>query len=378
MTRHEEHLGTYQIMDAARMVAALTVAFSHIRDLLLVDFSSIAAPNVFLYMVYAFSGLGHAGVVVFFVLSGFWITQSVVRRAGVKTFWPAYLIDRMSRLWIVLLPALALGGLLDVFGAYCLASPVYRGLTGAHSISPDSWAAITSATLIGNVAFLTRILVPPFGSNGPLWSLAFEFWYYLWFPALWLALRHRRYSFGLLAFAIAFANWQVAIGFVSWLMGSVLYALITLTPWRKLPRGWRTVILLSGLSAFACALAFARTGPSQLFDPVLAATFAWVLAGIFFAQPRSSRLLQPIAHYGARSSFSLYATHFPVAALAAAVIAGPVRMQPSLASIGTVVALLALAAVIGKIFSSLTEAQTDWLRTRARALIIRNREARQA
>ena len=30
-----------------------------------------------------------------------------------------------------------------------------------------------------------------FGSNGPLWSLAFEFWYYLWFPALWLLWRRQ-------------------------------------------------------------------------------------------------------------------------------------------------------------------------------------------
>jgi peptidoglycan/LPS O-acetylase OafA/YrhL len=38
--------------------------------------------------------------------------------------------------------------------------------------------------LLGNLVFLQAILVPTWGSNGPLWSLAFEFWFYIWFPTL--------------------------------------------------------------------------------------------------------------------------------------------------------------------------------------------------
>ena len=41
---------------------------------------------------------------------------------------------------------------------------------------------------MGNLFFLQTIFVPPFGSNAPLWSLSFEFWYYLLFPLCLFAL----------------------------------------------------------------------------------------------------------------------------------------------------------------------------------------------
>jgi peptidoglycan/LPS O-acetylase OafA/YrhL len=40
----------------------------------------------------------------------------------------------------------------------------------------------TATTFVGNLAFLQTIAVPIFGTNGPMWSLANEFWYYLIFP----------------------------------------------------------------------------------------------------------------------------------------------------------------------------------------------------
>ena len=39
-------------------------------------------------------------------------------------------------------------------------------------------------TLLGNAAFLQEIVVPTYGSNAPLWSLSYEFWYYFLYPVL--------------------------------------------------------------------------------------------------------------------------------------------------------------------------------------------------
>ena len=39
-------------------------------------------------------------------------------------------------------------------------------------------------TLLGNLAFLQDFFARPYGSNGPLWSLSYEFWFYLVFPLL--------------------------------------------------------------------------------------------------------------------------------------------------------------------------------------------------
>ena len=54
------------------------------------------------------------------------------------------------------------------------------------SVAPRSVTAF-----IGNMFGLQTILVPSFGGNFPLWSLANETWYYILFPLLVLVLRGR-------------------------------------------------------------------------------------------------------------------------------------------------------------------------------------------
>ena len=62
--------------------------------------------------------------------------------------------------------------------------PGYGGEVLQHIYPSSAIAqALTAPVFLGNAAFLQRILVPELGTNGPLWSLANEFWYYLLFPA---------------------------------------------------------------------------------------------------------------------------------------------------------------------------------------------------
>ena len=76
----------------------------------------------------------------------------------------------------------------------------------------------------GNALFLQTILVPVLGTNGPLWSLAYEFWYYAVFPLFGWAW-HRRGSWRTLGFAAAGAAMLISLppaiqaGFVVWLLG---------------------------------------------------------------------------------------------------------------------------------------------------------------
>ncbi|WP_144095618.1 hypothetical protein [Croceicoccus sediminis] len=80
------------------------MVLNHARELLIVD-AAEAGNRLSLIdkAVYLVSGLGHEAVMVFFVLSGFWITRAVDRRKDDKVFWRPYLTDRLSRLMIVLL-----------------------------------------------------------------------------------------------------------------------------------------------------------------------------------------------------------------------------------------------------------------------------------
>jgi peptidoglycan/LPS O-acetylase OafA/YrhL len=120
------------------------------------------SPLVFA-VPYVLTAAGHQAVVIFFVLSGFLI-GGTIRHAFDRGqwSWASYLTHRLVRLWVVLLPGLMLCLLWDTLG----------GSAGTD----------TAITLIGNMFFLQGVIVPAFGSDGPLWSLANEFWYYVLFP----------------------------------------------------------------------------------------------------------------------------------------------------------------------------------------------------
>jgi peptidoglycan/LPS O-acetylase OafA/YrhL len=108
-------LTAYDLMDGMRAPAAMTVLISHERNILFLDATAaLSAPWKFFYFV---TGFGHQAVMIFFVLSGYWITKTVTRRSAKGGFaWSDYAIGRLSRLWIVLIPccsavfSTALGG----------------------------------------------------------------------------------------------------------------------------------------------------------------------------------------------------------------------------------------------------------------------------
>lgn len=341
-------------MDLARTAAAVIVAISHARDVVMADYNG----NPLYAPFYAATGFGHSGVVVFFVLSGFWISRAVLGRIDGPHFWRDYLIDRLSRLLIVLVPALLLGGLLDWLGAVHLALPLYGGASGSHSIVSPVIDQLGWKVLAGNVAFLQTIAVPTWGSNGPLWSLAYEFWFYIWFPALALLLIRRRFSLALASLVVAWFNPAIALGFMAWLTG---YALLKLEPTiseKPAPR-WRTA---AATLLFLALLLFSGLRSGSLVDFVLAAAFAGLLYALRAGQIGFPRWLEPVAHYGRSSSYSLYVVHFPLLALAGSLASGGILMAPSPVSVGIVLALTLGCVGAGWAFSELTERNTATLR----------------
>lgn len=306
---------SYQYMDMLRFAAAAVVVLNHARDLLIVDAAESGNRiGLIAKAVYFVSGLGHEAVMVFFVLSGFWITRAVDRRKDDKVFWRPYLTDRLSRLMIVLVPALLLGGLLDAWG---LASGTlhYSGASPATSVPEDIAGHLTVAAFLGNVLFVQGLAVPTFGSNGPLWSLAYEFWFYLWFPAIFFALRGRL-QFALISLAIGVIWPKVALGFVVWLMGSVLYFLDKAANGRERVGGRVRRVAFWAVSAAALVAAFviARVGmlPLAVSDMLVGGAFSCCIWNLLRSDPTCPGLIRCFAIYGSRASYSLYAIHYPI------------------------------------------------------------------
>ena len=126
-------------LDMLRGVAAFLVLAAHLRGYLLPGFNELTQSGILIQVFYFATGLGHQSVVVFFVLSGYLVGGSVIENLLRQHFiWPRYLLRRLTRLWIVIVPALLLTLLFDSLGQYVTGGVGYDGQywglynSGAH------------------------------------------------------------------------------------------------------------------------------------------------------------------------------------------------------------------------------------------------------
>jgi peptidoglycan/LPS O-acetylase OafA/YrhL len=369
-------LTAYDLMDATRALAAIVVLVSHARNILFFD--RYAGPSLPWKFFYFLTGFGHQAVMVFFVLSGYWITKTVVRRSADSGFaWSDYAIDRLSRLWIVLVPALLLGGALDAIGIFGTQAPLYLGVQGTEALRYPVASHLTLTNFVGSLAFLQTLRVKYFGSNTPLWSLAHEFWYYVWFPPIYLALSRRRQSILILALVLlsvyAFHS-QLLPGFLCWLLGSLVYFFTRNRAAGGPARSGMTMMLIAATALLLAVLTGTRTYlPGYgAKDIAISAAFAFFLFALIRAPFSYPRWLRPLCEFGAGSSYSLYVVHFPLVVLLAALFVAPAhRLPPSPGLFADFVAICAVAIAYAYAISRVTEARTEhvrrWIRNRLRA-----------
>ena len=163
-------------LDILRSLAAFLVVINHLGEVLFLFDGDLDLFNLFAFQALY---LGHHSVMILFVVSGFLIGRAAfqsVSRGGQRIF--DYGIDRLTRIYVVLIPALIIGFVSDQ-----ILLNVYAGTEFDYVRE-----RISVLSFLGNILGLQTIVVPTFGSNGPLWSLACELWYYFLFPAFLIAL----------------------------------------------------------------------------------------------------------------------------------------------------------------------------------------------
>ena len=367
----------YMTVDMMRFLAALTVVWNHAWNLFAPSSEAVAGPWL---SVYRSAGFGPDAVRVFFVISGYWITASIMRKAEAGSWtWGSYLIDRLSRLWIVLVPVLIIGLLLDVSARFLFAFPRYADFDfiGLHNY--DLADRLTPQAFLGNLVFLQNIVVEPFGSNLPLWSLANEFWYYIWFPAFYLVFRRKVSVMTLLSVVtlILFIHTNVAEGFPIWLLGSLVYVVTQHTGGKlhAAPAVPRYGAVAIALAAFLATLAYTHLSPiSWLVDGLIEGVgFSLLLAAVIAFNVGIPKLLSPLAIYGAQASFSLYLLHFPVLLFAASLLTGGRVFAPGPEALAMALGMSAFLVAAAWAFSRVTEKHTGWMRRRLTSLLLRPR-----
>jgi peptidoglycan/LPS O-acetylase OafA/YrhL len=310
-------------LNFSRWLAASIVFLGHLRNPLFLGFSDVPpadrGPAVKLW--YFVTGWHAEAVVVFFVLSGFLVGGlSVARiRAGTFSLWN-YSIDRLTRLYIPFLPALLLTVLADHAGS------TWFGETGLYNhLHPMIQSKVTSApfeqgmtatVLIKNIFMLQHLAVVPYGSNQPLWSVSYEFWFYLIF-AIWLAVST---SGSLLLRSVGVAGMFGVAALLGgaffvhsglWLVGASAVYLRNPSVERPL-LSLVTFIATMIVARLAGDLLDGNNALRTLKNYAVALSFVWLLISLrntdFAVFKKTGRFNQLMADF----SYSLYLIHFPV------------------------------------------------------------------
>ena len=380
LVRDRLHRRQSDQLNMLRAGAALIVVLNHVRGLFFVHGSEVVSHNIVYRAFYLVTSLGHQAVMAFFVLSGYLVGSSIVR-SGMKDWsWRHYLNRRLTRLWIVLIPSLVLCALIDHIGFSAFGLHGIYG-TGRNTngiipgpVQPQS----TVADFFGNIFFLQGIRVPTFGANGALWSLTYEFWYYLLFPLVMLVAYAKssltKTFAGLAALGIVlFAGSTISLYFLIWLLGVAIYVAppLALLSSRSV---WH-VCMAVGLGACALWLTVANSIAIRPSDFVTGVLFAGVIYLVIQSPRRASDDLGTrtgnVASHLAAFSFTLYLVHLPVLVFVRAGMQdnGTALWQPTVAHLMIAATMVIGVVLIAFAVSLVTEAQTDRLRMRVSRVI---------
>ena len=303
MNKHPKHL---YWLDSMRFIAALMVAVAHIRAAVFVDFGSLdsSSKTIFAAIAFAVTRISNEAVVLFFVLSGFLVGGRALHKMMQGEFdCHSYAIDRISRIFVPLIPALLLTAI------------VLYVTQGTLDVS----------VLAANIFSLQGITVEPYGGNEPLWSLSYEIWFYVLAFAVGWAVTQKQLSLGpLLAIFVVFVVFIYldAAYLLCWILGAAVFFMPKV-------KYIRSTLILSGLTIGISIIGIQLTSgsnisaldsverfllPIEVFRLSLSVAMGLFVRQVIELKPRHKLAVQfeSFSSKMAKSSYTLYLTHFPL------------------------------------------------------------------
>lgn len=241
----------------------------------------------------------HAAVIIFFVLSGYVIASVVERNRQLGLRLGEYLIDRFSRIYSVLMPAIIFTILLDSVGSYLFPA---RYLDSAL-LPQDNYIIrilINSLSLQGLWGYRVQL-----GSNPALWSIGYEFYFYILFGLLtWRV----KYWFLFFIIVVLIVGPKIVIYSSIWLLGVIAY---------KVQKILTVNFTFALVIMFVANLILHYSPPSFILSiPEFFRDFLFGVSVMFFllSNPKMPKCLifTEVNKGMANFSFSAYAYHYPI------------------------------------------------------------------
>ena len=376
--------GISSFLNLSRGWAAALVLVSHVRHLILIDLQGVEHRTLVHDALYFVTGFGHESVVIFFVISGYLVGGLTLQR------WQSYGMDlshyfaaRIGRIYTVLVPALVVGFALDYIGLHWINdSELYTNSTQYHTISLNFsiQSALDWPTFAGNLLMLQQIVTGCFGSNGPLWSLAYEWWYYCAFALVGVALTRSGgwrvlAVLGVLVMAVLLPAKLVLWGTL-WALGIVAFYWVQSERWKPRPA--------LGLVLFVAAMICSRLShnadnvenPEALLvsfgrDAIVAMAYCFAIASVSIL--KRALPMDGFHEWLADFSYTTYLCHFPALVFLVATVfqflGGRLQLQPSAQSISYLFLCIALLYVYAYSLYLLAERRTPLIREQLRRIL---------
>lgn len=319
------HKGTQasSYLDFIRGIAAIAVFLGHARYLYFVKYHSLVNYSLIHFSLgnkifYMLTGLGRQCVIIFFVMSGYCISSNILRNLAEDNWtWEKYLINRCNRLYVVLLPALLLTLFWDHLGMILSNhSTVYQGI-GTQGVVGNVISKTNLTTFLGNIFFLQNLKVPVLGSNEPLWSLSYEYWYYILFPLLLFSFhKTQRFLKSIqlfsLALIIGYFFREVIPLFPIWLFGAGLSLLAKNQLLQRVVL-YRLCLILTGCG-FLVTLVLSKglfSNNQIVADYLVGIGFLIFMYVLIHDDRRVKNKFTKLASLLANMSYTLYLVHMP-------------------------------------------------------------------
>lgn len=348
------------ILDFSRWAAAVTVLIFHIRNQLFTEFNFSRDFFFEMRIFDFFSNLGGPAVAIFFPISGLLIGQNALSDILRGNFdAKKYAVDRFTRIYSVFLPALLLTLVLDATQLSLITWPVTAHIR----------ENLTLRNFFGNLLMLQDFLVKPFGSNGALWSLSYEWIFYCAFPAQCLLIFRRKINWFTVALLVSTScllliNRSSLYFYGAWLSGLLIsnravvsytnrvryilgplcfLNLFLLVPFFETNRTFSYLLYGLNFSLLLSCLISAKNVPGFISDLVFLR-------------------LKRYHHSLANMSFSLYAIHCPIIYFLVSLLSKKDTFSNSPKDYALILILAGSTLVAGYIFSLLIEEKRYLLR----------------